>query len=74
MIRVTTKRAKQLEDMISKKIGEVVQIRKGCPDARYKEGYYLYQKTWAGCSYQTFGTYGKIIGHSKTLKGLLTCV
>lgn len=69
MIRCTSKKAKEIEDILSKRTGETINIRKGKPDARYKNEYFAYVVTLGG--FQAVGTYGIIHNHSKTLQGLL---
>ena len=69
MIRCSSKKAKEIEDILSKRTGETINIRKGKPDARYKNEYFAYMVTLDG--FQAVGTYGIIHKHSKSLKGLL---
>ena len=69
LLRCKNKKAKEIERILSEELEETVQIRKGAPDARYKEGYFAYMTTFNG--FQAVGTYGALYKHSKTLAGLL---
>lgn len=71
MILVDTKKAnKIIEELEKRDIHALYQIRKGSPDARYKDEYHLCRVAYYGC--QCTGTYGNIISSSKTLIGLLS--
>ena len=69
MIRCKSKKTKEIEDILSKRTGETINIRKGKPDARYKNEYFAYMVTLGGL--QAVGTYGIIHKHSKSLNELL---
>ena len=64
-----SKKAKEIEEILSERTGEVVRVRKGRPDMRYKNEYFAYMVTLGG--FQAVGTYGIIHSHSKTLNGLI---
>jgi hypothetical protein len=69
MIRCKSKKAKEIEEILSERTGEVIQVRKGRPDMRYKNEYFAYMLTLDG--FQAGGIYGIIHSHSKTLNGLI---
>lgn len=54
LLRCKNKKAKEIERILSEELEETVQIRKGAPDARYKEGYFAYMTTFNG--FQAVGT------------------
>lgn len=68
MPEVTTKKATEIVKMFEEKTGDSFQIRKGILDARYKYGYYLFQRTMDG--FVCPGTYGYVRAYAKTLKEL----
>lgn len=65
MIRCKSEKAKEIEEKLSEKIGYIIQIRKGVPGERMKEGYYAYM------SFKESEGYGHIFKYSETLNGLL---
>jgi len=69
MERLETKKAMEVLNEYEKEFKEGCRIFKGAPDARYSKGYFVYAATWNG--FAATGTYGYLLAHSKTLKGLL---
>ena len=71
MKRVETVKAKEIEKILEERTHETIQIRKGCPDARFSKPVYVaYLRTFDG--FMMPGTFGKIYVVSKTLQGLLS--
>lgn len=70
MKRCKTAKAQEIEKILEERTGEHVQIRKGAPDARYRNGYYAYLTTNNGFAINQ--TYGDLYASSETLSGLLS--
>ncbi len=70
MEKIKTKKATEVIEAYEKEYKENCHIFKGAPDARYTNGYFIYATTWKG--FAAPGTYGRLLAHSKTLKGLLS--
>ncbi len=69
MENIKTKKAMEVIKEYEEYYEEVCQIFKGCPDARYKKGYYVYAGSWHGLA--AVGMYGQMLAYSKSLKGLI---
>ena len=68
MIKCNSKKAQKIKKILEQRTGEKIDIYKGRPDARFKEGYFAYRIT--GNGFHLYD-YGILIKNSKTLKGLL---